>query len=219
MIINCSSNLLEFENQLSERIFVNNSRNIRIRPSETTSIRISILVDDIETTNVGENFKAEVKLQLYQSWEDHRLAYNISEQPDYQYLPLNALAIKRIWSTDLVFSTALKADFHFVMVPHGFVWIYPDGTVLYKLQVSVTIRCRHDLNESKLHCPLKIQSFGSTSDQIKLEWNGEDPVTYEKSVYLPEYEVGNVLTESIEVVTKIGNFSTLLADLILKSNF
>jgi len=91
-------------------------------------------------------------LIIRQKWNDKRLAYDVSHHPDYKNIVLNSAGLKKIWHPDTFFSHSVKGDFHFLLAPNTYAWVYPNGDVLYSIRVTVTFRCvDHEHHDHEHH--------------------------------------------------------------------
>jgi len=169
-------------------------------------------------------------LVLRQKWNDKRLAYDTTHHPDFKYITLNTPSgMKSIWKPDTFFSRSVKGDFHFVLAPNALIWVYPNGDVLYSCRVSVTLRCVQNATAvpekpeekeegaekaSDIVCPMRIASYGYTTDHLVYEWDDETPhaVDVTDKLYIPHYTLDKVTTEASIGKTRIGSWSSLIAN-------
>jgi hypothetical protein len=205
----------------------------KLRPSGTTptKIKVNMFVRDVKM-KTGSPIKLSQDLYnpwtadivLRQKWNDPRLAYNVgSHSADYSYFPLNSA--KLFWKPDTFFPDADKGDFHFITTPNTFVWLYPNGDVLYSLRLEVSFPCRQNSFPTRfghgigipVACPLRLSSYGYTSDQVTYEWDDKDPLEVNQNLYTPNNanycSLDKVHTNGTkEVNARVGNFSVISSE-------
>lgn len=86
----------------------------------------------------------EIKVQITfrQSWVDDRLRF-YDKHGQIEYLTLKDFS--KIWTPDTFFKNEREGHFHNLLSPNQLIRIYPDGTVLYSIRISLTLACPMDL--------------------------------------------------------------------------
>lgn len=76
---------------------------------------------------------------------------------DLKYLSLTKT--NRIWTPELFFSNEKESHFHNIIVPNLYVRIYPNGSILYSLRISLTLSCPMNFQLypfDRQYCPIKM---------------------------------------------------------------
>jgi anionic glutamate receptor len=151
----------------------------------------------------------KVQLTFRQEWTDERLSYT-STLEELKYLPYHR--VKDLWVPDLFFSDEINSEEHELMTDNKLVRIFPNGHILYSSRVTLELFCPTDFNRAEIVCPIRIASYGYTSDEIDIKWSSEDPVQITKNVVIPEYVLNGVTTSQCDSKTKTGTYSCINAD-------
>lgn len=67
----------------------------------------------------------------------------------------------RVWMPDLFFSNEKEGHFHNIIVPNVYIRIFPNGSVLYSIRISLTLACPMNLKLYPLDrqvCSLRMAS-------------------------------------------------------------
>ncbi|XP_073981318.1 glycine receptor subunit alpha-2-like isoform X2 [Rhodnius prolixus] len=157
----------------------------------------------------------EVDLYLRQKWQDERLKH-----PDItEVLDLNdPNLVKAIWKPEVYFPNAKHAEFQFVTVPNVLIRINPDGEILYMLRLKLSFSCMMDLSKFPLDnqvCTMEVASFSKTIEELRLEWNPENPVIMGKGLRMPQFEIVQIEASNCQESFQIGNYSCLVAEFYL----
>lgn len=83
-----------------------------------------------------------VQLTFREEWNDDRLVYD-DEDGQLKYLTLTEP--DRIWKPDLFFRNEKDGHFHEIIMPNVLLRIWPNGTVLFSLRISLILSCPMDL--------------------------------------------------------------------------
>lgn len=196
--------------------------------NNATHIVISALIRDVRVDHFKINlYQWTVDVTFHLTWNNPRLAYfTIPEYfSEYEYVAINS--VRLVWVPDLLFPEEVKREVGAGMASPGsynvLLWIYPNGDVMYSFRLpSLTLRCRKPSFSADYQrviiCPLSIESYGCTSDKVVLEWEVDDPVEMSERLYIPNYTLleAETVTGALEDVTRIGNFSKIFAEILLK---
>ncbi|CAD5208707.1 unnamed protein product [Bursaphelenchus xylophilus] len=184
----------------------NYDKNIRPPPSDRNAkegpvlVKVNMLIRMLSKIDVV-NMEYNMQITLREQWPDHRLAYekfnNISYKPKFLTVPY---AAKHIWMPDSFFPTEKNAHRHLIDTENMFIRIYPDGTVLYSVRLSLTCSCPMYLALYPLdvqHCDFDLISYAFTTKDIVYEWDTSgDPVQKKAGVGtdLPNFHLANIDT-------------------------
>nr|CAI5862545.1 unnamed protein product [Callosobruchus analis] len=160
-----------------------------------------------------------VQLTFREQWLDERLKFN-----DFggrlKYLTLTEA--NRVWMPDLFFSNEKEGHFHNIIMPNVYIRIFPYGSVLYSIRISLTLSCPMNLKLYPLDrqiCSLRMASYGWTTDDLVFLWKEGDPVQVVKNLHLPRFTLEKFLTDYCNSKTNTGEYSCLKVDLLFKREF
>lgn len=77
----------------------------------------------------------------------------------------------RVWMPDLFFSNEKEGHFHNIIMPNVYIRIFPNGSVLYSIRISLTLACPMNLKLYPLDrqvCSLRMASCKCTAIQVIL---------------------------------------------------
>lgn len=146
-----------------------------------------------------------------------------------KYLTLTEAS--RVWMPDLFFSNEKEGHFHNIIMPNVYIRIFPYGSVLYSIRISLTLSCPMNLKLYPLdrqvcslrmascklkswNCTLNISelyfkwivwlSDGWTTDDLVFLWKEGDPVQVVKNLHLPRFTLEKFLTDYCNSKTNTG---------------
>lgn len=217
-------NFREKEKEVLDQILGPGRYDARIRPSGENAtdgpaiVRVNLFVRSIATIS---DIKMEYSVQLTfrEQWLDERLKFN-----DFggrlKYLTLTEA--NRVWMPDLFFSNEKEGHFHNIIMPNVYIRIFPYGSVLYSIRISLTLSCPMNLKLYPLDrqvCSLRMASYGWTTDDLVFLWKEGDPVQVVKNLHLPRFTLEKFLTDYCNSKTNTGEYSCLKVDLYFKREF
>ncbi|XP_059477824.1 glutamate-gated chloride channel isoform X2 [Neocloeon triangulifer] len=222
-------NFREKEKQVLDQILGPGRYDARIRPSGVNGTAVG---DENKPTVVWINFflrsiskiddyKMEYSVQLTfrEQWLDERLKFN-DFGGKIKYLTLTEA--NRVWMPDLFFSNEKEGHFHNIIMPNVYIRIFPYGSVLYSIRISLTLSCPMNLKLYPLDrqiCSLRMASYGWTTDDLVFLWKDGDPVQVVKNLHLPRFTLEKFLTDYCNSKTNTGEYSCLKVDLLFKREF
>ncbi|XP_049817927.1 glutamate-gated chloride channel isoform X2 [Aethina tumida] len=227
MCTNVKINFREKEKEVLDQILGPGRYDARIRPSGVngtvvgdgpTIVNINIFLRSISKI---DDYKMEYSVQLTfrEQWLDERLKFN-----DFggrlKYLTLTEA--NRVWMPDLFFSNEKEGHFHNIIMPNVYIRIFPYGSVLYSIRISLTLSCPMNLKLYPLDrqiCSLRMASYGWTTDDLVFLWKEGDPVQVVKNLHLPRFTLEKFLTDYCNSRTNTGEYSCLKVDLLFKREF
>ncbi|XP_069688594.1 glutamate-gated chloride channel isoform X5 [Periplaneta americana] len=160
-----------------------------------------------------------VQLTFREQWMDERLKFN-DFQGKIKYLTLTDA--NRVWMPDLFFANEKEGHFHNIIMPNVYIRIFPYGSVLYSIRISLTLACPMNLKLYPLDrqtCSLRMASYGWTTDDLVFLWKDGDPVQVVKNLHLPRFTLEKFLTDYCNSKTNTGEYSCLKVDLLFKREF
>ncbi|XP_036324960.1 glutamate-gated chloride channel isoform X2 [Rhagoletis pomonella] len=160
-----------------------------------------------------------VQLTFREQWTDERLKFD-DIQGRLKYLTLTEA--NRVWMPDLFFSNEKEGHFHNIIMPNVYIRIFPNGSVLYSIRISLTLACPMNLKLYPLDrqiCSLRMASYGWTTNDLVFLWKEGDPVQVVKNLHLPRFTLEKFLTDYCNSKTNTGEYSCLKVDLLFKREF
>ncbi|XP_059218511.1 glutamate-gated chloride channel isoform X23 [Stomoxys calcitrans] len=221
---NAKINFREKEKKVLDQILGAGKYDARIRPSGLNGtdgpaiVRINLFVRSIMTIS---DIKMEYSVQLTfrEQWTDERLKFD-DIQGRLKYLTLTEA--NRVWMPDLFFSNEKEGHFHNIIMPNVYIRIFPNGSVLYSIRISLTLACPMNLKLYPLDrqiCSLRMASYGWTTNDLVFLWKEGDPVQVVKNLHLPRFTLEKFLTDYCNSKTNTGEYSCLKVDLLFKREF
>ena len=155
-----------------DHIFDESRYNAKIRPNYNgppTEIIVNLAIRSMGPVDESKNiFTLDCYFRQY--WTDKRLIFNSTKTEE---LTLNWQFLSWIWRPDTYFLNGQDSYLHKVAVPNRFIRVAPNGKVSYSQRLTVTARCKmnlqkfpHDLQS----CPLNIGSFGHGEAELTYKW-------------------------------------------------
>ncbi|XP_052565374.1 glutamate-gated chloride channel isoform X21 [Culex pipiens pallens] len=221
---NAKVNFREKEKKILDQILGAGKYDARIRPSGINGtdgpaiVRINLFVRSIMTIS---DIKMEYSVQLTfrEQWLDERLKFDdIGGRLKY----LTLTEANRVWMPDLFFSNEKEGHFHNIIMPNVYIRIFPYGSVLYSIRISLTLACPMNLKLYPLDrqvCSLRMASYGWTTADLVFLWKEGDPVQVVKNLHLPRFTLEKFLTDYCNSKTNTGEYSCLKVDLLFKREF
>ncbi|KYN37748.1 Glutamate-gated chloride channel [Trachymyrmex septentrionalis] len=217
-------NFREKEKQVLDNILGPGRYDARIRPSGEngtdgpTNVKVNIFLRSISKID-DYNMEYSVQLTFREQWLDERLRFN-DFGGKLKYLTLTEAS--RVWMPDLFFSNEKEGHFHNIIMPNVYIRIFPHGSVLYSIRISLTLSCPMNLKLYPLDrqtCSLRMASYGWTTDDLVFLWKEGDPVQVVKNLHLPRFTLEKFLTDYCNSKTNTGEYSCLKVDLLFKREF
>nr|UOV21283.1 glutamate-gated chloride channel, GluCl3 [Ixodes ricinus] len=213
-ICGAQTKLSEAAVRIEDRILKSEVYDKRVRPpglnktQDPTIVRTNIYVRSLyDICETDMSFK--VQLTFRHQWADKRLAF---DDLGGQIRFLNVYDVSRLWIPDTFFVHEREGHFHRVIRPNFLVRIYPDGSVLYSVRVSLKLSCPMNFKKypfDKQRCEIRMESYGHNAESLAYVWKEGDPVQVTKTLYTPEYTLEWFRTEYCDVVMSTGNYSCL----------
>ncbi|GAB1604673.1 glycine receptor subunit alpha-1-like [Argonauta hians] len=135
---------------------------------------------------------------LTQIWNDPRLEY--SSYLDDDFLELNTKFIEKLWVPDLYFANEKHASFHLVTMPNKMVHLYKNGTIKYRVRLTITGACPMHLQYFPLDtqvCAIVIKSFVYTPENVVFIWqNNSRPISVYGKLEMAQFVIGKIQTKN-----------------------
>ncbi|XP_012280463.1 glutamate-gated chloride channel isoform X1 [Orussus abietinus] len=217
-------NYREKEKQVLDQILGEGRYDARIRPSGENGtdgpalVHVNIFVRSISKID-DVTMEYSVQLTFREQWLDERLRFDDSKGR-LKYLTLTES--NRVWMPDLFFSNEKEGHFHNIIMPNMYIRIFPNGSVLYSIRISLTLSCPMNLKLYPLDrqiCSLRMASYGWTTDDLVFLWKEGDPVQVVKNLHLPRFTLEKFFTDYCNSKTNTGEYSCLKVDLFFKREF
>ncbi|XP_014597854.1 PREDICTED: glutamate-gated chloride channel isoform X2 [Polistes canadensis] len=217
-------NYREKEKEVLDNILGPGRYDARIRPSGENGtdgpavVRVNIFVRSISKID-DVTMEYSVQLTFREQWIDERLKFN-DFKDRLKYLTLTEA--NRVWMPDLFFANEKEGHFHNIIMPNVYIRIFPNGSVLYSIRISLTLSCPMNLKLYPLDkqiCSLRMASYGWTTTDLVFLWKQGDPVQVVKNLHLPRFTLEKFLTDYCNSKTNTGEYSCLKVDLLFKREF
>ncbi|KAL7039178.1 hypothetical protein ACKWTF_009826 [Chironomus riparius] len=217
-------NFREKEKKILDQILGQGKYDARIRPSGINgtdgacTVNVNMFLRSISKI---DDYKMEYSVQLTfrEQWLDERLKFDdIGGRLKY----LTLTEANRVWMPDLFFSNEKEGHFHNIIMPNVYIRIFPYGSVLYSIRISLTLACPMNLKLYPLDrqiCSLRMASYGWTTADLVFLWKEGDPVQVVKNLHLPRFTLEKFLTDYCNSKTNTGEYSCLKVDLLFKREF
>ncbi|XP_039970623.1 glutamate-gated chloride channel isoform X3 [Bactrocera tryoni] len=221
---NAKINFREKEKKVLDQILGAGKYDARIRPSGINGtdgpavVRVNIYIRSISKID-DVTMEYSVQLTFREQWTDERLKFD-DIQGRLKYLTLTEA--NRVWMPDLFFSNEKEGHFHNIIMPNVYIRIFPNGSVLYSIRISLTLACPMNLKLYPLDrqiCSLRMASYGWTTNDLVFLWKEGDPVQVVKNLHLPRFTLEKFLTDYCNSKTNTGEYSCLKVDLLFKREF
>ncbi|XP_016840282.1 glutamate-gated chloride channel isoform X3 [Nasonia vitripennis] len=219
---NSKMNFREKEKQVLDNILGPGSYDARIRPSGENGTACIVYINMfLRSISKIHDYSMEYSVQLTfrEQWVDERLRFN-DFGGKLKYLTLTDAS--RVWMPDLFFANEKEGHFHNIIMPNVYIRIFPDGSVLYSIRISLTLSCPMNLKLYPLDrqiCSLRMASYGWTTADLVFLWKEGDPVQVVKNLHLPRFTLEKFLTDYCNSKTNTGEYSCLKVDLLFKREF
>lgn len=184
-----------------------------------TNVTVQVMIHSIHTVDeLAMEYSMDIYLRMW--WRDYRLAFANFTSSTEKKLELDATQIDNVWQPNIFFENEKRAFIHTVTTTNKLMHIFNDGSVVYSIRLSMALNCNMYLRYYPFDaqtCPLLIQSFCYTTDNIDLHWHKTSPVTVD-NMEMPQYSLleDKIKTADTEVeFIGTGSFSTLTVELHL----
>nr|GBO41810.1 Glycine receptor subunit alpha-2 [Araneus ventricosus] len=130
-------------------------------------------------------------IYLRQSWVDPRLQlrkFGMNETVTLQGQDV----IDNIWKPDIFFRNLKSGNFHSMTVSNKLIKLSPDGRILFSMRLTLRLSCHMSFRNYPLdaqRCWVILGSYAMTTDQVQIQWNKDMPITIEKEIQVPEFQV------------------------------
>eukprot|EP00058_Branchiostoma_floridae_P025277 XP_002610767.1 hypothetical protein BRAFLDRAFT_91559 [Branchiostoma floridae] len=177
----------------------------RIRPDfkgPSVNVSCDIYVNSFDSIS-ETTMDYRLNIFLRQTWTDRRLAFEENEEMGYSdSLSLDPSLLKKIWVPDTFFTNEKGANFHYVTTENKLLRVNSKGEILYSIRLTLTLACPMKLQRFPMDqqvCPMKLESYGMTTDDMRLQWNylkknGEEqnPVQIADDLELPQFRIVSI---------------------------
>lgn len=178
--------------------------------NEPVDVRVNVYVRKVIRIDHVKN-EYEVQLTFRQQWNDDRLKYDDYEGKVH-FVIVND--VHRFWMPDLFFSDERQGNIHDLIVPNSFIRIFPNGDIMFSMRISLTLTCPMNLRRYPFDtqvCPLKVASYGYTTEDVVLRWKEEDPVQATTLTSITGFILDGHTTDSCTSNTKTGEYGCVVA--------
>lgn len=214
---NAQSNIASYAGRVLNDVFKPEKYDKQVRPSGTNEstgpvvVVTNIFVRSIEDID-DKDMAFDVQLTFRQKWRDDRLKFNdLGGQLKYVIVEDTS----KLWLPDPFFANEISGSFHDIMKPNVLARIYPDGSVLYSIRVSLKLSCPMNLMNfpfDQQTCGIVVTSYAHTTEDIVFLWRQSDPVQVKRSLHLSKFSLTKFMTDYCTSKTNTGEYSCLRLD-------
>ncbi|KFM67672.1 Glutamate-gated chloride channel, partial [Stegodyphus mimosarum] len=193
----------------------------RLRPFSDNGTGPSVVTCNMYVRSISNfddsKMEYETQLTFRQSWVDNRLRY---ESRNVSYVSLDSPG--RLWQPDIFFSNEISGNFHNIIMPNTLTRIYPNGTVLYSIRLSLKLSAPCNLEHfpfDKQVRSIVLASYGHTTDDVVLLWKRDDPVQVTKNLHDTRFTLNSFSNGYCTSRTNTGEYSCLTFHMHFSRNF
>lgn len=185
---------------------------IRLRPDfgqDEKPVRVFISIKVASINEVSEvNMDYRMTIYFQQQWLDRRLNYSDQVENTNCPITLDSRVADQIWVPDTYFINDRKSFVHDVTMKNRLIRLWPNGTVLYGIRITLELACMMNLRRYPLddqNCTLEIESYGYTDQDIRYckQTGAEKEIKEIMNLRLPQFRVTNA-----RLIRRKENFST-----------
>ncbi|XP_039223440.1 gamma-aminobutyric acid receptor subunit delta [Crotalus tigris] len=183
-------------------------------------VNVALAIEVASIDHISEaNMEYTMTVFLHQSWRDHRLSYNRTNET----LGLDSRFVDKLWLPDTFIVNAKSAWFHDVTVENKLVRLQPDGVILYSIRVTSTVACDMDLTKYPMdeqECMLDLESYGYSSEDIVYHWSeNQEQIHGLDKLQLAQFTIINYrFTTELMNFKSVGRFPRLSLHFYLRRN-
>lgn len=181
-----------------------------------TEVRVHIYIYSIDSISES-TMDYTMTFILTQMWTDPRLNY--TKYLKDKFLELNTYFIDKVWVPDLYFANEKHASFHHITMPNKMMHLYRNGTIKYRIRLTMTAACPMDLQYFPLDtqiCSIVIKSFVYTPDNVIFKWREDNPVSHFQHMQMAQFEISKITPGNCSVKYEENSFTCILAQIHLQ---
>uniref|UniRef100_A0A224YTV1 Glutamate-gated chloride channel-like n=1 Tax=Rhipicephalus zambeziensis TaxID=60191 RepID=A0A224YTV1_9ACAR len=215
------SNIASYAGRVLNDVFKPEKYDKQVRPFGTNESTGPVVVvtnmfarsiDDIDDRDM--DFSVQVTFR--QIWRDDRLKFN-DLGGELKYVVVEDT--QKLWLPDPFFLNEISGSFPNIMKPNVPARIYPDGSVLYSIRLSLKLSCPMNLINFPFDhqtCGIVVTSYAHTTEDIVFSWRQADPVQVTRSLHLSKFSVTKFMTGDCTSKTNTGEYSCLRLDFVFE---
>ena len=134
-------------------------------------VNVSIHINRIISVS-ERHMQLTVDIFFRQRWQDSRLQLPHNAPANYQ-VRLSSDAAEKIWTPDLFFDNEITSSIHTSPVLNDFLILQHGGELSQSTRYTLALACPMKLHYFPMDtqtCRISIQSYGYSSDEIRLDW-------------------------------------------------
>jgi hypothetical protein len=148
----------------------------------------------LEVNEITQLLTLETDIRML--WKDSRLEVDLkNETLDFVYL--NPVETKHFWIPDIYIDKAKDIRIPAYHNIPASLRIYPDQHLRYSGRINFDVACPMDFHRYPMDeqmCEILFESFGYTSNQLKIEWDSRS--TINPNITLPQFTVNASLVDT-----------------------
>merc|ERR1711884_580228 len=124
-----------------------------------------------------------------------------------------------MWMPDIFFPNEKRASIHEITVPNKLMRLYPNGTVVHSVRLTLTLSCPMELSHFPMdaqQCFFKVESYGQETTDMLLHWHADGAVELGEDMRLPQFDLTGIEEMDCEKRYRTGSFPCLKVRFLLK---
>ena len=123
----------------------------------------------LEVNEVSQLISVETSVRMM--WKDYRVHAELEK--DAEYVPLNPKAAEHFWIPDIFIDRSKSVRVPRYYVNPASIRVYRDHILRYSSRINFDVACSMDFHAFPVDeqlCEIKFESFGYTTNQMKMTW-------------------------------------------------
>lgn len=135
-------------------------------------VNVSLNVRNIfEVNEKAQYITLETSIRMI--WIDKRVRSNPKPNSGVDFVSINGDQIHKFWVPDIFIDQAVKTRNPKVHVMPATLRVFPNGLIRYSARLNYDVSCNMDFHRYPVDqqtCEIKYESFGYTTDQMRMQW-------------------------------------------------
>ncbi|OWF35468.1 gamma-aminobutyric acid receptor subunit rho-3-like [Mizuhopecten yessoensis] len=143
-----------------------------------TEVDLQLVMTNVRFSD--ENM-ADFTFYSYQIWRDERLAYPDIVNDSLAHHVVRQIYFDNIWLVESYVENELHSSVHDSVLLNRFVWIFPNGTIVYSMRLTVGLACNLQAIQfpiGEFICNLKYRIHSYSKDLVLLNWSSLKPIVF-----------------------------------------
>ena len=149
----------------------------------------------LEVNEVSQLISVETSVRMM--WKDYRVHAELEKDVD--YVTLNPSAVERFWVPDIFIDRSKSVRVPSYYTTPASLRVYNDHILRYSSRINFDVACSMDFHAfpvDEQFCEIKFESFGYTTDQLKMTW--VDGSNINPNISLSQFSVNVTLEDTYD---------------------